>query len=114
MDTDSKLLELLYHHIVLPRRLPQRQDWDHEGLSYSLLKLLLEAANIMCATIAENHKDKWGRVIEALIKFNKIHHQNLVVEDFLQDALTNLKKGHMLILHVMEQNAGVLIFRHQE
>jgi len=114
MDTNTTILTLIYHHIVLPRRLPQGQDWDHEALSSNILQLLLEAANTMSTLIAADHKERWERVVEALVNHDKIHHHNLIVEEFLEEALMNLKRDNMLILHIMEQNAGVLIIRNQK
>lgn len=113
MDQDTRLIKLVHDHVIFPRRLPQIHDWNVEGLSQELLQLLLNAAKLMSEIDEANHKHKWTLVAESLASHGKIHFNNMVLEDLLLEALTNLGEGCMLILHVVEQNAGVLIIHDQ-
>lgn len=107
MDT---LLHRIYNHLVLPPQLPGEQDEDIETISYEVTQRLVNACNSVGSLIDE----KWSHAFQcfhvSLTTCIELNTGRLEKATLLKH-FSRLETNHMLILHVVEQNAALLIRR---
>jgi hypothetical protein len=107
----------LYHHVVLPPKLPQKDDSDaaHER---SLLEMVIQALKYLMHMVEENNIDTVNSALVMIknLRNNRDVHGN-VSEVQLQTLLSDLTAGDTngpVPLEIKAQNAGILISRHEE
>ncbi|KAI2607876.1 hypothetical protein GGR54DRAFT_633161 [Hypoxylon sp. NC1633] len=104
------LLRPVFNHLTLPPQLPGKEDPDIEDVSIAVLERLVAA----CETIGSLVDEPWSIAfrdlfgsLKACFLLNSGHLEKAtMLEQFRQ-----LEPSHMLILHVVEQNAALLIRR---
>lgn len=102
-------VEFLYHHVFLPPKLPQSDDYDSE-LDLTLMKVCEESLASFKGLISHLHQEKIQAAISMLASMQKIHSDGTVREKELSNALSDvMEHGAPLSLHVRAQNAGVLV-----
>lgn len=107
-------MEALLNHVVFPERLPSRQDADIRALDINLVDSLIHAAEALAGMTSDADKGIWQDVRKTLIVARALNddtdagglEKTSILESFRQLAPTT-----SLILHVREQNAGLLIKR---
>ncbi|KAI9742781.1 MAG: hypothetical protein M1818_003510 [Claussenomyces sp. TS43310] len=104
------LLELVFNHMVLPPKLPGHQDEDTETVNRTILTLLLSACDSVVKLSGQEFANTWHSVQRSLRTCLDINHGRLDKATLLQ-AFKNLQTNDLLILHVVEQNAALLIRR---
>ena len=105
------LLESVFNHLVLPPKLPGQQDIDVEGIEQSILTRLIRACDILGKFTGQQFAETWGSVRHSLRVCLKINPGRLEKASMLQE-FRNLQRKDLLILHVVEQNAALLIRHH--
>lgn len=107
----------LYHHVVLPPKLPQRDDSDaaHER---SMLETVIQALEDLMVIVEESYIETVDSAIAMIknLRDNRDIHGN-VSEVQLESLLANLAAGNTsgpVPLEIKAQNAGILITRHKE
>lgn len=107
-------LELLFNHVALPPRLPGRHDHKIEVIEFALTVRLLNASQELRDLTYSRFGDQWDsirrslQICKAANAGGKLNKASLVTE------FRRLERKDLLILHVAEQNAGLLIRRHHE
>ncbi|KAI1805842.1 hypothetical protein F4811DRAFT_513767 [Daldinia bambusicola] len=104
------LLEPVFNHLVLPPQLPGSQDPDIEALSYDVLTRFIRT----CETLESLVGAPWYEAFQALhasLESCLALHSGRLEKSALQAHFRELQPDHMLILHVTEQNAALLIRR---
>lgn len=104
-------LESIFHHMVLPLNVPGRQDSDIEDVAHALVDRLIRACDTL-VNLCENQECTKGltplrRSLEICREINLGH---LSKTSMLRE-FRRLERNHVLILHVVEQNAAVLVRR---
>ena len=94
-------LESIFNHVVLPPKLPGQQDSDIDDVNHAVLARLIRA----CDTLAQLP----GHSLRLCHRLN----QGRLEKASLQQAFDSLGPDELLILHVVEQNAAVLIRRQE-
>ncbi|KAF4338326.1 very large low complexity [Fusarium beomiforme] len=111
MATDETLLlEALFHHLVLPPKLPQTFDGDNIALARGLVERLQNALS-MFRGIGD---PKIWRTLETSLQATKDLNQNPPYLDDFHRALKNLTESDETVwlgLHVAPQNAALIIHR---
>lgn len=111
---ETQPLEALLNHVVFPERLPSRQDADIRALEMNLVESLMQAAEALAGMASDADRGIWEDVRKTLIVARALNNdtdaggleKTSILESFRQLAPTT-----SLILHVKEQNAGLLIKR---
>jgi hypothetical protein len=104
-------LESVFNHLVLPPNLPGRQDPDIEAVADSILTRLLRACDTLIKIPDGLFADTWASIRRTLCVCHELNGGRLEKTSLLRE-FRNLGLDHLLILHVVEQNAAVLIRRH--
>ncbi len=106
---DSNLLRAVVNHLILPPDLPGTVEKDLADIDRNLLLRVRDACNeLKAATKGEfdQELDSLGNSLEHCVN---IHHAAHLDSLELQRAFRRLNTGEVLIIHVYEQNAGLLI-----
>ncbi|TVY49278.1 hypothetical protein LOCC1_G002062 [Lachnellula occidentalis] len=106
----STMLESLVHHIALPPQLPQQQERVLSKIQDALLDHLLAATNVLKAL---HLGTTWDCIRRSIQTCKSINSGGTINKIALLAAFRELENGsdELLVLHVAEQNAAVLIRR---
>ena len=109
MATDEiPLLEALFHHLVLPPKLPRSFDGDNIALSRSLGERLQNAL----AVFRHVGDTRIWRTLEASLQATRDLNQGPLYQDDILKAfeiVTNHDDSVWLCLHIVSQNAALII-----
>ncbi len=105
------LLESVFNHLVLPPKLPGQQDRDIEAIEQNILTRLIRACDTLSGLTNQQFAGTWASVSHSLHLCLNINLGRLDKESMLQ-AFYKLQRKDLLTLHVVEQNAALLIRRH--
>ncbi len=114
VSSTSSLLESLFHHVVLPPRLPGKRETNIDAIERAIMDRLLTAIRTLRDFMSDKCPDQWGslcrslQICTALNAGGKLNIGSLLTES------GSLERNGLLILHITEQNAGLLIRRHHE
>ncbi|KAK8113124.1 hypothetical protein PG984_013650 [Apiospora sp. TS-2023a] len=103
-------LETVYHHLVLPPKVPGGQDNDLESIQDDIIRRLLKACHTLQNVTGPELNATWDYVTKSLETCQKLN-QGRLDEDKLTQAFKMLDDRQMLILYVVQQNAALLIRR---
>lgn len=113
-DPKIRSLETLLNHIVLPERLPSGQEGDTSGLETELADALIHATEALANAVPDPQLPTWDDVRGAILVAKELNNNSsadgLEKLSMLQH-FRRLAAGELLILHVKEQNAGLLVRR---
>ncbi|KAL5325012.1 hypothetical protein ACEPPN_006134 [Leptodophora sp. 'Broadleaf-Isolate-01'] len=105
-------LESVFNHLVLPPKLPGHRDIDIEGIEQSILTRLIRTCDTLHElTDQQQFKETWASVRYSLRICLNVNLGRLEKASILQEFY-NLQRNGLLILHVVEQNAALLVRRH--
>jgi hypothetical protein len=107
----SQFLQSLYHHIVLPRDVPGREDNNLFAIEADVLDRLTRAVKAIIPHLPLNDQAAVDSVRLALTTAKTLNVDGKVDKHTLVKELQNLSNNNTLILHVTEQNAGLLVYR---
>ncbi|KAI1092009.1 hypothetical protein F5B19DRAFT_455893 [Rostrohypoxylon terebratum] len=106
----DSLLYRIYNHLVLPPQLPGEQDENLERISYEVTKRVISA----CNSVGSLADQRWSQAFQclhvSLTTCIKLNTGRLEKATLLQH-FSQLEVNHLLILHIVEQNAALLIRR---
>jgi hypothetical protein len=105
------MLELLFNHFVLPPRLPGKQDSRIEDIEHSLITRVLLASRTMRDLVNIDFRDRWDSVRRSLQTCKVVNLGGKLDKKSLVAEFRSLQSEDILILHVAQQNAGLLIRR---
>ncbi|KAF7173011.1 hypothetical protein CNMCM6106_007163 [Aspergillus hiratsukae] len=102
----------LFHHVFLPPKLPQSDDYD-AGCELILLDSVIKTLQTFSALVPNQHRQVLGPVITMVARLREIRGSHGdVSEGKLKEALQKLDtEGGVLPVHVRSQNAAVLMTR---
>ncbi|KAI1434570.1 hypothetical protein GGR50DRAFT_391374 [Xylaria sp. CBS 124048] len=102
------LLDAVYNHLVLPPRVPGAQDADIESVSECVLARFIHA----CESIIPLVGSPWSEAYQS-VRFSleacRVLSSGRLEKSTVRQYLSQLQPGHVLILHVIEQNAALLV-----
>ncbi|KAH6649391.1 hypothetical protein F5144DRAFT_542592 [Chaetomium tenue] len=104
------LLESVFNHIVLPPKLPGRQDADLDAVGNNILTRLIHASETLAALPGQETQEAWQSVRQLLLTCLELH-QDGFDKASLPNAFSQLGVGCPVILHIAEQNCAILIRR---
>ena len=110
----SSTLESLVNHIALPPRLPGKRENNIDHIERELIDRLLSATRILRHLTDGEISSKWEGVRHVLQNCKTANAGGKLNKTSLLAHLRSLERNECLILHVAEQNAGLLIQRRHE
>lgn len=111
MTINSNVLESTFNHVVLPPRLPGKQDDQTEDVEIDLLSRLQNAFKIIESSLEGEDLAIWQAIENSLQTCGPVNKDRYVNKVALLQAFQDLKPQHAIIVRILEQNAG-LIIRH--
>lgn len=111
MDAKGNLFKAVYNHLVLPPRLPERQDAKLTQIGHEMLDRLASATRFL-AFLPDNPFSREHKILFQCLRSCRIVNEGGKLDTTsLLAAFRNLECNHVLILHITEQNTGLLIRR---
>lgn len=103
-------LESVFNHLVLPPKLPGQPDTDTPGIEHSILTRLIRACDTLNKLAGQGFAETWAPIRNSLYICLNLNQGRLEKASLLQE-FRNLQPKVSLILHVVEQNAALIIRR---
>jgi hypothetical protein len=110
----AALLLQQYHHIVLPRQVPGKEDWNLHQVESELLSRFIRAIKTLSAIVPSQHFSHVDAARVALSRCEELHVDGNIDRNQMVTKLNQLEEGHTLLLFVTEQNAALLIYKQVE
>lgn len=110
----TSILESLFNHVALPPRLPGKRDHNIEEIECAITVRLLNASRDLRDLMYNDFGDQWDSIRRSLQVCKAVNAGGKLNKASLVTAFQKLERKDILILHVAEQNAGLLIRRHHE
>ncbi|OJD31253.1 p-loop containing nucleoside triphosphate hydrolase [Diplodia corticola] len=111
MSSAAHLLEAQFNHIVLPAQLPSIRDEDLTHIQTAITDRLIGACRLLRESTTVNDYFDWDNLTRALNAVKTLNFNSKIDKQPLIQELRELKPDAFLILHIGEQNAGLLIRR---
>jgi hypothetical protein len=102
-------LTSVFNHLVLPPKLPGKEDSDIRGTSNDLLVRLTQAAITLGRLAGQEQASIWHAVCQSLRRCDSLHALGRLEKQSLISGFRDLKHDQPLVLHVIEQNAALII-----
>ncbi|KAI2636101.1 hypothetical protein GGS21DRAFT_543015 [Xylaria nigripes] len=104
------VLEAVFNHLVLPPQVPGHQDPNIEAISQDVLARFISACDGVIPLVGP----PWSTAYQSLcvsLKACRVLNSGRLEKSTIQTYLSQLQPNYMLILHVVEQNAALLVRR---
>jgi hypothetical protein len=108
------MLELLYNHVALPSQLPGTEDARIDEISNGLIIRLLDASRHLKDLTTSDLYFPWDSIRRSLQTCKTLNLGGKLNSESLVSAFRALQHNEIIILHISEQNAGLLIRRDHE
>lgn len=111
---NAKSLGILLNHVVFPEQLPSRHEGDTRSLERDLVDGLIKAAEALVAIASDTDTTIWEDARKTLLAARNLNNDTDVEgleKTSILESFRQLGLNESLILHVREQNAGLLIKR---
>ena len=107
-------LESLFHHIALPPKVPGKQEPNINQIERLMVERLISSARDLRDASSEEYRDLWDDIRRILQTCKNINAGGKLSRSSLLTELHALDERGLLILHIREQNAGLLVRRSVE
>lgn len=106
-----KVLESVFNHLALPPKLPGARDSNIERVERCIVDRLFDAAVTLKDLLKGEYDETWDRVLDSLQICRDLNQRGTLERTSLFNAFKELHQydGANLIIHVAEQNAGLII-----
>ena len=113
MDHPSiSLLTSLFNHLALPLQLPGKHESKIEEIELALTIRLLDATRYLRLLTGNDASEMLDYIRRSLETCKLVNANGRLNKSSLLNAFRGLERREVLILHVAQQNAGLLIRRH--
>jgi len=99
----------VFNHLVLPPGLPGQQDADIEYISNDVLDRLIRATVTLGRLASWEQASVWHAVRQSLHRCQTLHARGRLEKQSLISEFRHLEHGQPIILHIIEQNAALII-----
>jgi hypothetical protein len=110
MAASSVTLDALFNHLVFPTQLPSKGD-NIAPLESALLNRILATATNLRYQLQGHFQSSYDTLQTSLQACRSIHINRNLDRRALAHELSNIQPKHILILHITEQNSGLLVWR---
>ncbi|KAJ7460834.1 hypothetical protein FB451DRAFT_1141265 [Mycena latifolia] len=114
---DPNALNYIINHLFLPPKLPQQDD-SLLAFHHELLKHIADCAKSFCDGLANEDvaaevQTRWAKLRLTLARFANIHESPQISRESLEAAIKHTQPDDVLCLHIVSQNAGVILRRRE-
>ncbi|PLB47748.1 hypothetical protein P170DRAFT_510506 [Aspergillus steynii IBT 23096] len=109
MPPQHSLLNLTFNHVAFPPQLPGKQDPRDEDVNGDLTRRLLDAVKALREHGQSEASPTWNTIEKSLALCTLVNENGHINKARLLKAFKNIQPDHAVILHIVEQNAGVMI-----
>lgn len=107
-----EILDGLFHHVVLPARLPGKPEPNLVDIEQVLAQRLYQACCQLRDCPAHPSREIWDRVCRTFAYCGPMHSSGGLNKTSLLDAFSRLQPRDFLVLHIASQNAGLLVWHY--
>lgn len=100
-------MEALYNHLVLPPKLPGKQDNNHDEQPQELIRLVIRSLDTLANGAPHACQDAFSVLKQSLKVCGELNHGRLDNESLLASFADIQKRP--LALYIVEQNAALII-----
>ncbi|KAL1963349.1 hypothetical protein VTN77DRAFT_8470 [Rasamsonia byssochlamydoides] len=114
MSNVRQVLEATFNHVVLPPRLPGKRDQEIEKIEKDLVARLLRAVNCLIdlsSTATRDASTNAWYCLRRSLEICQTIHDGQIDKVRLVEAFSSIQSEVGIILHITEQNAGLLVQR---
>jgi hypothetical protein len=106
----ERLLQAVFHHVVLPSKLPSKSDADNVGLAYDMGSRLQRS---LAKFSNDQDQDVWDVLVSSLKATAVLNRGQLISQELLEvfQRITTDKNNIWLTLFITQQNSALLIHR---
>ena len=108
------VLESLFNHVALPPRLPAKEENSIEQIEHALTVRLLDASRVLRDLSNHEFGGHWDCMRLVIQSCKAMNRGGRINKTSILAEFRSLAPKNLLILHITEQNAGLLIRRHHE
>ena len=108
-----EVIHSVYDHFVLPPKLPGHENGAMQAVSQDVLKRVVDACERLASLTPEPLSDTFRTTQSALVACQKINNGSYINKTSTLQQFKSLDTCRVLIFHVVEQNAAMLIYRTQ-
>lgn len=101
----------VFNHLVLPPRLPDAEDDDVEIISDEIISRLIHATSTIKTLAGPDQASIWLMVRRLLQRCHSIHAQGRLEKKLLVSEFQGIEHNQPILLHVLEQNAALILRR---
>lgn len=110
----TSLTKTLFNHVALPPQLPGKQDDRIDQVERALTDRLQDASRTLRDLTNDDIRNQFDFVCHTLHVCKTVNAGGKLDTTSLAAEFRNLRRNDLLILHIAEQNTGLLIRRHQQ
>lgn len=107
----ARLFEAQFNHLVLPASVPHKRDFNLPRLEAAITDRLLRACHLLRESAAGDSYFEWDKLRRVLLTAKAVNLDGRIEKLTLIQEFRRLEHDGFLILHVAEQNAGLLVRR---
>ncbi|KAK6495019.1 hypothetical protein TWF481_003047 [Arthrobotrys musiformis] len=104
-------LEAAFNHIVLPAKLPGKEDHDVNAIAADLLNIVTTATNEFRDLVYDRYYQEFSRVHQSLFGYRQACIDGVLNKQALLQQFRRLEPREQLLLQVTKQNAAVVVRR---
>ena len=108
---DFRIVESVYHHLILPPKLPGQAESELYNIEKDLIRRLIKAISFIKRSLNDDTGNDYTTLQRCLHISQFLNEDGRLNKSSLLEALQKLGLGSSLILHIREQNAGLLVQR---
>lgn len=108
------LLESVIAHVILPPKLPAKQDKFPDRVEKALASYTLNACCTLRNSLSGDLNQLWDSVRSVVQTCANVNYGQILDRTRFLASLQTLDAGHPLIIHVAAQNAGLLVRKHYD
>jgi len=109
--SSSNFLETVFNHVALPPRLPDQHEKSIDQIERALADRMLDAVKIVRNFTDGHFSSHWEHTRRILQVCKTVNTGGRLNKTSLLTELRDLQHRDILILHIAEQNAGLLVRR---
>ncbi|KAK1235937.1 hypothetical protein PQX77_000824 [Marasmius sp. AFHP31] len=110
----SASLDFTIHHVFLPIKLPQTDDWTQQSELELCLEVLEAARTYQNHHVQTQEHSQWDSIVRMLEQVCVLHGNGPFSKETLCNTLNDMDHGDVTAIFVRAQNAGFIVRKHAD
>ncbi|KAI9929431.1 hypothetical protein MW887_000901 [Aspergillus wentii] len=108
MEVDATTFDYLFHHVILPPKLPQHEEKDEWRAEEGLLQFVRDSVGKFAENLSPESRNGWQIAMNMLDNWIKVENRGEIHNDTLLRVVSALKSSGAFALRIREQSCGWL------